>query len=56
MSGLVSPENTSYLLQLDNVSVRHLASARDAVPALQSIHLQISAGEQIAIIGPSGAG
>jgi len=56
MSGLVSPENTSYLLQLDNVSVRHLASARDAVPALQSIHLQVNAGEQIAIIGPSGAG
>lgn len=56
MSDLVSQEGRSYLLKLDKVSVRHLASALDAMPALKSINLCVSAGEQIAIIGPSGAG
>jgi phosphonate transport system ATP-binding protein len=56
MSDLVSQKDRAYLLQLDKVSVRHLASAPDAVPALKSIDLRVSAGEQIAIIGPSGAG
>ena len=56
MSDLVSQEDRSYLLKLDKVSVRHLASALDAMPALKSINLCVSAGEQIAIIGPSGAG
>nr|WP_315467870.1 ATP-binding cassette domain-containing protein [uncultured Undibacterium sp.] len=56
MPDSVSPNGASYLLQLDQVSVRHLASASDVVPALKLINIRVNAGEQIAIIGPSGAG
>lgn len=44
------------ILQLTNVSVRHLASPASAAPALNAINLRVMAREQIAIIGPSGAG
>ncbi|AEG94469.1 phosphonate ABC transporter ATP-binding protein [Ramlibacter tataouinensis] len=41
---------------LSGVSLRHPAAARGAAPALQEASLQLSAGEQVAVIGPSGAG
>lgn len=56
MPDSVSSQNTPVVLQLKNVSVRHVASAPSTAPALKSITLSVKAGEQIAIIGPSGAG
>ena len=42
--------------RLDQLTVRHLAAANSAAPALHAIDLVVEAGEQLAIIGPSGAG
>ncbi|MFZ6673819.1 phosphonate ABC transporter ATP-binding protein [Undibacterium sp. Xuan67W] len=44
------------LLQLQNVSVSHPASAAGHEAALSDLTLSVHAGEQIALIGPSGAG
>ncbi|MCU6435507.1 ATP-binding cassette domain-containing protein [Undibacterium sp. Jales W-56] len=44
------------MLQLQEVSVRHPASATPHVAALSDLTLSINTGEQIALIGPSGAG
>lgn len=43
-------------VELDGVSIRHPAAARGAAPALQPLTLRLEAGEQVAVIGPSGAG
>lgn len=43
-------------LQLQHLSARHPAAKADSVPALRSASIQINAGEQVAVIGPSGAG
>ena len=43
-------------LQLEGVAARHPAARAGAAPALQPLQLQVSAGEQLAVIGPSGAG
>ena len=43
-------------LWLQGVSARHPAARRTAVPAMRGVALAVSAGEQIAVIGPSGAG
>jgi len=43
-------------LELDGLALRHPASARNAAPALGPLSLSIGAGEQVAVIGPSGAG
>ncbi|MDE2427724.1 MAG: ATP-binding cassette domain-containing protein [Burkholderiales bacterium] len=47
---------TAVQLHLQHVCVQHPGAAHTAPAALQDIHLQIQQGEQIAIIGPSGAG
>jgi phosphonate transport system ATP-binding protein len=43
-------------LQLQQLSARHPAAKADSVPALRDASIQIQAGEQVAVIGPSGAG
>ena len=43
-------------LLLKGVDARHPAARAGAAPALRSLDLQVSAGEQLAVIGPSGAG
>jgi phosphonate transport system ATP-binding protein len=43
-------------LALRAVSARHPAARASAAPALQALGLQVAAGEQLAVIGPSGAG
>ncbi len=43
-------------VELAQLSARHPAAARAAAPALQDIDLAIAPGEQVAVIGPSGAG
>ncbi len=43
-------------LELEALSARHPASPRGARPALAPLSLQLAAGEQVAVIGPSGAG
>jgi phosphonate transport system ATP-binding protein len=43
-------------LQLQHLSARHPAAKADSVPALRSASIEIQAGEQVAVIGPSGAG
>lgn len=42
--------------RLEKLTVRHLAAAPDAAPALHELDLAIAPGEQLALIGPSGAG
>lgn len=42
--------------RLEKLSVRHLAAAAHAAPALHELDLVIAPGEQLALIGPSGAG
>ena len=43
-------------LDLQGVAARHPAARADAPPALLGLNLQVRAGEQLAVIGPSGAG
>ena len=43
-------------LDLEGVAARHPAARDGAAPALQGLSLQVTAGEQVAVIGPSGAG
>lgn len=43
-------------LELDQLVLRHPAAARGAAPALGPLSLVLGAGEQVAVIGPSGAG
>ena len=43
-------------LELQAVAARHPAARATAPPALQALGLQVQAGEQLAVIGPSGAG
>lgn len=43
-------------VRLDGVTARHPASSETAPPAIEQLTLSIAAGEQVAIIGPSGAG
>lgn len=43
-------------IELDGLSVRHPAAARGAAPALQPLTWRLAPGEQVAVIGPSGAG
>jgi phosphonate transport system ATP-binding protein len=43
-------------LQLQQLSARHPAAKADTVPALRQASVHIEAGEQVAVIGPSGAG
>jgi phosphonate transport system ATP-binding protein len=43
-------------LQLRQISARHPASKPGAAPALQGLDLELAAGAQLAVIGPSGAG
>ncbi|HSW19184.1 MAG TPA: ATP-binding cassette domain-containing protein [Ramlibacter sp.] len=43
-------------IELDSLAVRHPASPRTAQPALAPLSLGLASGEQVAVIGPSGAG
>jgi phosphonate transport system ATP-binding protein len=43
-------------VEIDALQARHLAARADAPPALQGLSLRVAAGEQLAVIGPSGAG
>ena len=43
-------------LQLQQLSARHPAAKNDSVPALRGTSIDIESGEQVAVIGPSGAG
>ncbi len=43
-------------LTLDRIITRHPAARSAAAPALADLDLRINAGEQVAVIGPSGAG
>jgi len=43
-------------LLLESATVRHPAAPRAAAPALDRVSLRVGAGEQLAVIGPSGAG
>lgn len=43
-------------VRLDGVTARHPASGEGAPPAIAQLSLSISPGEQVAVIGPSGAG
>lgn len=43
-------------IELSGLQARHPSASRHAPAALQSIGLQLGSGEQVAIIGPSGAG
>ena len=43
-------------VELHALTLRHPAAARGAAPALAPLDLRLAAGEQVAVIGPSGAG
>jgi phosphonate transport system ATP-binding protein len=43
-------------IQLQHLSARHPAAKDDSLPALRNATVQIQQGEQVAVIGPSGAG
>lgn len=43
-------------IQLSGLQARHPSALASALPALQDVNLQLNLGEQVAIIGPSGAG
>ena len=43
-------------VSLQNLSARHPAATADSTPAVRSLSLSFTAGEQVAVIGPSGAG
>ena len=43
-------------ITLDHCSARHPAAKNNAPDALQALSLRVGSGEQVAIIGPSGAG
>ena len=43
-------------IALAGVAARHPAAAADAPPALKALDLTVAPGEQVAVIGPSGAG
>jgi phosphonate transport system ATP-binding protein len=43
-------------LHFDQLSARHPAAKADAAPALDGLTLSVLPGEQVAVIGPSGAG
>ena len=43
-------------LELEGVAARHPAARAGAAPALQPLSLRVAAGEQVAVIGPSGGG
>ncbi len=43
-------------IELQDLVLRHPAAARGAAPALGPLGLRIAEGEQVAVIGPSGAG
>ena len=43
-------------VSLQNLSARHPAAKADTLPAVRGLSLSFSAGEQVAVIGPSGAG
>jgi phosphonate transport system ATP-binding protein len=47
---------TSLQIQLQDLSARHPAAKDASVPALRNTTVQIQPGEQVAVIGPSGAG
>ena len=44
------------LVSLQNLSARHPAAKAGASPAVRELSLDFQAGEQVAVIGPSGAG
>jgi phosphonate transport system ATP-binding protein len=43
-------------VSLNNLSARHPAAKADSTPAVRGLTLAFQAGEQVAVIGPSGAG
>ncbi len=43
-------------LQLQQFSARHPAAVSESVPAIRGVTMSIASGEQVAVIGPSGAG
>ena len=44
------------LIELDALSVRHPAARAGAPDAIRALGLSVQRGEQVAVIGPSGAG
>ena len=43
-------------VRLNHVTGHHPAAERDGVPAVRDLNITIESGEQVAVIGPSGAG
>lgn len=43
-------------IQVERLTARHRAAAAGSNPALRQVSLAVTAGEQVAVIGPSGAG